>query len=266
MHTVKTTMLTFIALVACLMLLLTPGPYQNQQPLGKSETIEKEILIRNNQPAQNDLERKQSVSIESMTIVQHKTIEEADNATAADLNNWVLILYPELGRIAQLENIPAEPAIAELVPMLASANPVVRLAALEALGDVQHPASLPVLTAALDDPDPQIRIVALEALAAQNNDSAVAGIEPYVFDRELEVRIAAIEALADYENEAAVPTLAALLTDQNSLIRLHAVNALGEIGGEQVISYLLQARYDPNENIRVNATAMLLETGFETTY
>ncbi len=259
MDTIKTTALTFIAIVACLMLLLIPEPQQTETlvqiptPAKLNHVIKFEPapVVAPSQPAL--VERDQTN--ESFTISTPEQILEEP-----------LVWYPELEQIRLLENTPVTHAIFELQPMLANTDPVIRLAAIESLGDMTNQATLPVLAAALNDPNPQLRIAALEALASQEDASVVGSIEPLLFDQDREVRIATIEALADLESEAAVMALASLLSDGDTKVRHHTVNALGEIGGDNAISYLLVARYDPDETIRENAEAILLELGHQTDY
>ncbi len=252
MDTIKTAALTFIAIVACL-LLLTPKPQQTEAPVQIPALVNQDHIqfepaqvVAPNQPAL--VERDQTNEVFTIPVPEQTT--EAP-----------LVWYPELEQIRLLENMPVIHAIFELQPMLSNADPVIRLAAIESLGDMTNQATLPALSAALNDPNPQLRIAALEALASQEDASVVGSIEPLLFDHDREVRVAAIEALADLEVETAVHALAGLLSDQDSLIRHHAVNALGEIGGESAMMYLLQARYDPDERIRANAESILIELG-----
>ncbi len=254
MDTIKTAALTLIAIVACLMLLLTAEPQEHETivqvpaPVYQDHSIqfEQAQVVARDQPAL--VERDQSNK--GLVISTPEQVAEEQ-----------FVLYPELEQIRLLENAPATQAIFELQPMLSNDDPVIRLAAIESLGDMTNPATLPALSAALDDPNPQLRIAALEALASQEDESVVSSVEPYLYDQDQEVRVAAIEALVELESETAVPALAGLLSDQDTLIRHRAVNALGEIGGEYAISYLLQARYDPDERIRANAEAILIELG-----
>ena len=187
-------------------------------------------------------------------------------ASAAEPVDWLRMLYPELVRIAELENQPVDVAIDELLPMLDNDDPAIRLAVIESLDDMTTEAVMPALLMALGDPDPQVRVAALEALGTRDDVSAVSGIETLLYDPQEEVRLAAIEALADLEHELTVHSLAGLLSDADPRIRLHAVYAIGEIGGENAIMYLLQVRYDPNARIRTNAEAILAELEYEIAY
>lgn len=262
MDTIKTAALTFITIVACLMLLLTPDAYRDDAPISGTLPAKQELPPLDQQQASFHIEGKQPTvfeSVEAPLIDRDKPESMADLPATTQPINWSQVLYPELGRIEALENQPTDTALAELLPMLSNDDPVIRLAAIESLGDMTNQATLPALSAALDDPNPQLRVAALEALASQEDASVVGSIEPYLYDREREVRVAAIEALVELESESAVPALAGLLSDPETLIRHHAVNALGEIGGEYAISYLMQARYDPDKKIRANAEAILIE-------
>ncbi len=171
-------------------------------------------------------------------------------------------LYPELDRIIALADLIADEALALLEPFLQSTDPVIRLAAVESLGDMKrNPAGLSLIAPMLDDPNPQIRIAALEAIADSHDTTLITRIEAYIFDRDTDVRITAIQALASMEDESATLALASLLNDPNSSVRHNAVNALGEIGGELAINYLRQVRYDAIDDIRENARAILEEPG-----
>jgi len=256
MDTVKTTALTFIVIVAFLMLLLIPEPQQTETLIQVPALVKQEPVVQF-EPAQ------EVVSDQPALVERDQTNESFTISTPEQILEEPLVWYPELEQIRLLENTPVTHAIFELQPMLANTDPVIRLAAIESLGDMTNQATLPALSAALNDPNPQLRIAALEALAAQEDESVVSSIEPYLYDHDQDVRMAAIEALADLEVETAVHALAGLLSDQDSLIRHQAVYALGEIGGENAVLYLLGARYDPDETIRANAEAILLELGHQ---
>ena len=268
LDTIKTAALTLIVVFTCLMLLLTPDTYQGETMVNHP-AVKPESVGLSPEMSPMRFESVQSTAKESVNISpveQDKPVIATVNPPRVLAHEWPLLLYPELARIVELENLPTDIALGELLPMLSDEDPVVRLASLESLADVNHPAILPMLSAALDDPSPQIRIVALESLALQGNHAAISNIEPYAYDREPEVRIAAIEALTSFESDLAVNALGGLLTDQDRLIRHHAVNALGEIGGEYAASFLLQSRYDADETIRANAESILSELDDQSAY
>ena len=189
-----------------------------------------------------------------------KTGPPATAAPSAEFD-WLAELYPDLVRIARLEGQDRNSALQGLFPLLSSADPAVRLAALESVADLNHDAGPQALLAALDDPAPQIRIAALEGLLLQRDESAAGVIGSAVFDQDSDVRITAIDTLAALGNPDSVNLLAALLSDPDRRVRIAALAALGEIGGEVALMYLRQMRYDPDESIRISANAILTEEG-----
>ncbi len=260
MDSIKTTSFTLTTVVAGLALWLTPNPEWETVPIIDRIETKQVLAVQHKHEIPIYFEPLQS-TVETFPEPRpdkHDTpVISAAKMPASKAGEWLLILYPELARIIDLENLSPDMALSKLLPMLSDSDPVIRLAVLESLADMSHPAHSSVLAAALDDPVLQIRMAALEALAIRDDDSAWAYIEPYLFDENADVRVAAIEALAELESEQAIHSLVGLLYDQDSLVRHHAVNALGEIGGESVNQYLEQLRYDPNKSIQANATAIL---------
>ena len=260
MNLVKTSILILIAMLAGLVLLSLQEPGWRESggmppsisPTNAARSAREKPALRHRVP---DVR----LEFETSQPVQASAAVSAEDRTPA--LDWVTQLYPELALIVATENLPSDMALAELQPMLSNAAPVVRLAALESLAEINHPALLPTLSAALNDPEPQVRIVALQALGSLDDPMAVSSIESCLFDRDTDVRLAAIEALANLEYEQATQTLAGLLSDPEARIRHQAVNALGEIGGEQAVAYLWQARVDPDADIRANAITILDELG-----
>ena len=263
MDAIKTAAITFIALATSLIFLPT-------SELDRTESAERPLPLEMDGMLVTPREMPALVESGLDSIIESRAnwpVEQVTPATPIDetdreqLDDWPLLLYPELEQIKALEELPAATALTELLPMLSNADPVVRLATLESLMDMNHLALLPTLSAALDDVDSQVRILALQALGTLDEPGAISSIEPYLYDRETDVRLAAIEALSNLENEQAARTLAGLLSDQDANIRHRAVNALGEIGGEQAIAFLRQARFDPDADIRANAITILDELG-----
>ena len=264
MSTIKSAALTFIAIVAYLMLLLVPDssrepaptgdklPLRHQFPLVSQPQIAFQIeqapVTTGNEPTQVEPARSESPAFSEDTI-------RADD--------WPRILYPELSRIEALENLPVNDALIELIPMLSSDDPVIRFATIESIGDINNPHSAAVLVAASGDPNPQLRVVAIEALAAQEDATFASSIEPHLYDPEREVRLAAIDAISELVSEGSVYALAGLLSDPDPRIRQRVVDALGEIGGESAMLYLEQARYDPSQSIRTDVESILSELAWD---
>lgn len=270
MKTTKFSALLFIALAASLVLTLATRPNRITQDAdrqgdavhpstgsgfrGKSGLAENELVTP---PQPVSLIAAEAVAVKSSTVTEETAT--LSKGAAATPGEWPLIVYPELARIAELENVPADSALVELRPMLSNSDPVIRLAALESVADMSATGYSSIFAAALADPLAQIRISAIEALADSGDAAVWVYLEPYLFDEVVEVRLAAVEALASLQDTASIPVLAGLLGDGEISIRLQAVNALGEIGGDAAIAYLLQARYDPDRAIRMNAEDILAE-------
>lgn len=262
MDSLKTTALTFITVFACVMLLLMPEFRRDDASTIIAPAATQSSTASRRQPLEFTFGTGPTASPETdrSSPVEPERRESFTTAPApVQAEDWQSIFYPELGRIAALENQPAGLALAEIFPMLSNDDPAIRLAAIEALGDMTIDAVVPILSTTLNDPNPQIRIVAIEALASHDDKSSVGSIEPYLYDQDRGVRLAAIEALASLESETAVFALASLISDPDATIRNTAINALGEIGGKAAALYLEQARYDPDPNIRANATDLLSE-------
>ncbi len=269
MSRIKTSVFTIIATAACLMLLLAPGFYRDEaSSSGKQAAIWKSTAI--NEPGKTlPIEHVQAgpaIAKDALSISRRNPENLSDSPEFAQSTDWTRMMYPDLYRIEKLERHSAHTALDELLPMLASDDPTVRLAAIESIGDMTMPNVLPILSMALDDPDPLVRVTALEALASQDNEAAAGSIELYLYDDDRNVRAAAIDALAELEAESAVPALASLLSDRDSSIRRKAVYALGDIGGKTAMMYLLQARYDANAAIRIDAEAIIAELKYDAAY
>lgn len=267
MDPIKSFVLTLLAVLAGLYYLEVGGPGQTASPPEASTMAEHNAASATIVQAAADSRaanlEEVSDSLRAKKWAQVKTTDAANPQQAAD---WALQLYPELARIMEMEELSGSEALAGLLPMMSDKDPVVRLAALESLADMNHPARTSMLAVALDDPVAQIRVAALQALAMPGDVPAWPYIEPYLYDRDSEVRVAAIEALAVLEQEQVLPSIAGLLSDHDRNVRQHAVNALADIGGYNAKSYLIQARSDPDQGIRVNAEAILQELESDAAY
>ena len=268
MNTIKTSRLIFTAILACLIILTMHEFHSDKAPSDQTPFTETNATQYEQPQSANLVDSIPSrvPSIEDSLPVVRETAETSVSTEITTQSiDWQKTLFPQLVRISELEHESPDTALTELLPMLASDNPAVRRAAIEAVGDMAIPTVAPILSMTLNDPSPEVRVVALEALASQDNQTLAYQIGLYLFDQDAEVRLAAIDALANLEAKEAVYTLASLLSDPQLTIRRQAVNALGEIGGENAIRYLRQARYDSEPSIRANATEILMELELEVT-
>ena len=268
MHIIRATGIASIALVAGLYFGVARNPHDIQaKPLQPAPASAIEVEAQSptrDTSARVELPADDVGRSYSAVDTRPRSVEQFDSADSPARGPnpdapWPLPLYPELAEIIESESLPADTALHKLQPLLADRDPVIRLAALESIADMNHAARLPVLIAALDDPSPQIRIAALEAFTLHGDSPAAGVIGSLVYDQDPAVRIAAIDALAALADPNSIHVLGALLTDPDRDARIGAVAALGEIGGDDAITYLRQSRYDPDDSVRASANAILAE-------
>ena len=108
-----------------------------------------------------DLPAKMKISVKSQ--IRANTVyrdEELPGENTSHTGNMaVLVIYPEIVKLHQIEQLATDPeeALAGLQPMLFSSDPKVRLAALESVAELKSPNTLPILIEALNDYLPSIR-------------------------------------------------------------------------------------------------------------
>ena len=266
MSSIRTNASILTAVMACLVLHAAMDGKRKETPPGSLLATRGDLPSINRQPGPIPVQHEPASESESRTalLIGRKSRPLlVDSTTALQSIGSLPEPYPEFAQITELENLPAETALAELLPMLSDSDPALRYAAIQSLGDMTARSALPALLAALHDSDPRLRAAALAALASHGDSTVVDSIEPCLFDQEREVRMAAIEALTDLDVESAVHSLGLLLTERDSLIRRRAVFALGEASGEDALMYLLQARYDPDTVVRANVEQILTELDYE---
>lgn len=245
-----------VAVSAWLMLLATSNFYSY-------DALNRDSLTMPNPGLRNQLEvsgKATQTSEQPIAEPQPSIESNSDQIVLPEFESPVPTPHELLARIIELDNHPSDHAFNELLPLMSHADPAIRLAAVESLGDMTYRAAGPVLSAVLHDPDPEVRVAALEALAAHEDPAAASNIEPLLYDSVQEVRVAAVNALMDMELEPSVPALAGLLTDPDQIIRHQAVLALGEIGGALAMQYLAGVSDDPSPDVRINAISILDET------
>ena len=148
MHMSKTAALTLIAIATCLMLLRVPEPQPSETPVQISAPVKQDQVAQ--------FESAEVVTVNQLDLAKHDQASQAFVIVSTEQTTGTLpVWYPELEQIRQLENAPVTEAVFELKPLLANEDPVIRLAAIESLGDMTTRATIPALSAALSDPNPQ---------------------------------------------------------------------------------------------------------------
>lgn len=124
-------------------------------------------------------------------------------------------------------------AIRSLVRAVDDADPEVRAAAVEALGQLRDEEGLEPLLRGMQDEDEGVRLAAAEAAPLFRDRRAIEPLLAALNDREPLVRVAACEALGKLAAREAVPALVERLLDINALVRGFAEVALGDIEDAQ---------------------------------
>ena len=183
----------------------------------------------------------------------------------ADLLVGALYYEDPLVRIAAAEALGLLEWPASIVPLgdaaLSDSDPSVRQAAARALGKLKYQSSLEFLKQVLRDIEPSVRKAAVEALGELGFDDAVrALLQVALFDGDEEVRQFAIQVLRQLDPEEAMEFLLTSLANPDSYIRRAAVDALWRFGGTDAFEPLLRtALTDESPAVRREAVAALNE-------
>ena len=179
-------------------------------------------------------------------------LHDALHDTAHAVVRWQAAMI--LGRLASSTGQASVPV---LIEALSDAEPQVRAAAAQALGEIGHVSApaLPHLFLLVKDPDADVRVKAVEALPKISNDTATA--HPLILalsDSAPEVRRAAASALGTLltPTSRTVAALAQALRDSTPTVRAAAALSLAQIGPPARASRtaLLAARRDSSATVR----------------
>ncbi len=118
----------------------------------------------------------------------------------------------------------------------------VRVAAVRALGRLNHPGGNPILAAALRDSSPEVRRAAIDQVLKVNFFREHDALLSALGDTDAQVRMRAARLAGVFELSSAVPVLAGLLRgDEVREVRQAAAWALGQIGGADAQSALRES-------------------------
>jgi HEAT repeat protein len=149
----------------------------------------------------------------------------------------------------------APPAIKRAVEALDSLNPDERKAAIENLGQMNHPAAREALAGAVQHPVRDVRVSAAFMLEQFKDARAVPGLIEILYDKDERMRQTAIGALGRIGTPA-VPALLDILRDKEQTVRQAAVVALGQIGSD-ALPYVVELMRDKNPSVREPAAEVL---------
>jgi HEAT repeat protein len=157
-----------------------------------------------------------------------------DPAAAADLERLAerdadrRVRHVAIESLGNLERPSSMPVLARIV---GADDMVLAVAAAEALGNINDVDSPPPeLVRALESGHAPLRRAAIEAVVHFEEDPSLAPkLLPHITDPDAEVRVMVIEALGDMRARIAIPAIKKALTDANAEVRRAAVEALAEI-------------------------------------
>jgi HEAT repeat protein len=101
-----------------------------------------------------------------------------------------------------------------------------------------------VLFQALSDDDPVVRITAVRAFGQIKSPDSLAALIKASEDHDKSIRLAVIQSLIQLGNSNAIPALQKLLKDEDWYVRGNAARALGQIGNADCVTELFKCLTD----------------------
>jgi HEAT repeat protein len=136
-------------------------------------------------------------------------------------------------------------------------TPVVRVAALGVLEQMEDPGTLGEIERMFKDTASAVRLAAVEAAFKCGRERATASLIGCLKDTSWDVRLGAANALGSLRDRSAVEALCTMIEDPDRDVREGAVKALGKIDDKRAIPTLVVALIDPETAVRNTAGASL---------
>jgi len=137
--------------------------------------------------------------------------------------------------------------------------PELRMAAANAIGELEVPDSIPALVDRFDDPDPRVRARAARACRTIGDARATDPLTGLLTDPKAKVRREAAEALGRIGNRQALQALLQLYNDDSEMVRRIAVRGFGKFRNDRPVEYLADALADDSAAVRRTAVFSLIE-------
>jgi HEAT repeat protein len=137
--------------------------------------------------------------------------------------------------------------------------PELRMAAANALGELEAADAVPNLADRFEDPDPRVRARAARACGIISDPRATDPLETLLSDSHADVRREAAEALGRIGNRQALQALLGLYDDDDERVRRIAVGAFGHFSNDRPVDPLVAALGDDSPAVRRTAVYALIE-------
>ncbi len=112
---------------------------------------------------------------------------------------------------------------------------LLRLYAVQLLGQIECPETIAALRDASKDPDPDVRIAAVKSWQKLPADTAISELQEIIAsDTHIDVRVAATTALGQFSGTKAIRALSYALTDSNPALQVRATESLARVTGENI--------------------------------
>jgi HEAT repeat protein len=131
-------------------------------------------------------------------------------------------------------------ALPQLAKYIHHTNRDVREKIVKIFGEIGGRDQVPYVTAALTDPDPVVRLAAVQALRKLQGEGMLEALQTKCNDVDPNVRAESARALGAIGDRKAVPKLVELLHDDNGFVRSAAAESLGQLGDRTATIALIQ--------------------------
>jgi len=145
------------------------------------------------------------------------------------------------------------------VRALGAELPELRMAAANAIGELEVPDAVPKVVERFDDSDPRVRARAARACRQIGDARSTDPLAGLLSDPSAAVRVEAAEALGRIGNRQALQALLQLYDDEDERVRRIAVRGFGQFRNDRPVEYLAEALTDESAPVRRTAVFSLIE-------
>lgn len=212
-----------------------------------------------------------NLSSEPLRKMVEEVVDRLANTYPAEVQR--ILKLPEspalLGMVAMCGRLGLNQSVAGLAETMGNPDPAVRMAAIQALGQLATPGALTVVDKAIEDADRGVRLAAVRAAGSRGYKGALRRVEAVVVgkagrDMDLTEKMAFFEAYGAIAGTSALKPLTAILLERGLIkmkeppeTRACAAMALGKIKSPEVRDILTRAADDKDLVVR-NAVSRAL--------